>query len=150
MFGGLYRLVGAVADWRPRDFLIGMVAAEAVALLAVVSLGFGIFAAFTHLAATQGTVHAALVISGSAAVVAAIAGFALARWQAGASPPDPPPAEPPPDSLEVLLKSLTAAGTQQDQAALISALRLGRDLTPMELLAVSLVSGFFAGRKAGK
>jgi hypothetical protein len=141
MFGGLYRLVGAVADWRPRDFLIGMVAAEAVALLAVVSLGFGIFAAFTHLAATQGTVHAALVISGSAAVVAAIAGFALARWQAG---------EPPPDSLEVLLKSLTAAGTQQDQAALISALRLGRDLTPMELLAVSLVSGFFAGRKAGK
>jgi len=29
-------------------------------------------------------------------------------------------------------------------------LRVGRDLSPMELLAVSLISGFFAGRGASK
>jgi hypothetical protein len=49
-----------------------------------------------------------------------------------------------------LLQSLSAAGAPQDQKALIAALRVGRDLSPMELLAVSLISGFFAGRGASK
>ena len=56
----------------------------------------------------------------------------------------------PPENLEALLQSLAAAGTPQDQMALIAALRVGRDLSPMELLAISLISGFFAGRTAGK
>jgi len=34
--------------------------------------------------------------------------------------------------------------------ALIATLLVGRDLSPMELIGISLVSGFFAPRKAGK
>ncbi|GGJ45378.1 hypothetical protein [Neoroseomonas lacus] len=149
MFRGLYRLLVAAGDWRPRDFLLGVVAAELVALMAVVSLGFATFAAYTHFAASEGPVFAALVISVSYGMVAIIAGIVLARWHARTSHHEArAPAAP--EDLELLLRSLGEAGNAQDQAALIAALRLGRDLTPMELLAVSLIGGFFAGRRAGK
>lgn len=149
MFRGLYRLLVTAADWQPRDFLIGVVAAELVAILAIISLGFGTFAAYTHLSTSGGPVFAALVLSGAYGAIAIIAGVALARWRARSShhAAAPPVA---PENVEFLLQSLAAAGTQQDQAAVIAALRLARDLSPMELLAVSLVGGFFAGRKVGK
>jgi hypothetical protein len=82
-------------------------------------------------------------------VVAVIAGVALTRWHDRSSPPAPA-ASAPPDNLEALLQSLTAASTPQDQKALIAALRVGRDLSPIELLAIALISGFFAGRTTGK
>jgi hypothetical protein len=82
-------------------------------------------------------------------LVAIAAGVGLARWHA--RPPRQRPSAPaPPENLESLLQSLAAAGTSQDQMALIAALRVGRDLSPMELIGISLVSGFFVPRKAGK
>ncbi|WP_137128528.1 hypothetical protein [Roseomonas sp. HF4] len=149
MFRGLYRFLAAAADWEPRDFLIGAIGAEVVALFAAVSLGFGTFAAYTHLSASEGPVFAATVISTVYGVVAVIAGVTLARWHARSSSPHPT-ASPAPETLEALLQSLTKPGTPQDQMALIAALRVGRDVSPMELLAISLISGFFAGRNAGR
>ncbi len=149
MFGGLHRFMVAAADWRPRDFLIATIAAEVVTLFTIISLGFATFAAYMHLSASGGPVFAAVVISLAYGVVAVIAGISLARWHDRSSPPAPA-ASAPPDNLEALLQSLTAASTPQDQKALIAALRVGRDLSPMELLAISLLSGFFAGRTTGK
>ncbi|WP_198374737.1 hypothetical protein [Neoroseomonas rubea] len=149
MFRGLHRLFLAAADWQPRDFLIGMVGAEVVTLLGAVSLGFGTFAAYAHLSATQGPVFAGVVISAAYGVAAVTGGIALARWHASSS--KAAPAEPaPPENLEALLRSLAGAGTPQDQMALIAALKVGRDVSPMQLLAISLISGFFAGRTTGR
>ncbi len=149
MFRGLHRLLVAAADWHPRDFLIGAIGAEVVTLVAMVSLGFGTFAAYMHLSAAEGPVFAAVAISAAYGVVAVIAGAGLARWYATSSRD---PATVPPASVnpETLLRSLAESGSPQDQAALTAALRLGRALSPMELLALSLVGGFLAGRRAGK
>jgi len=146
MFRGLQRFLAAASEWHPRDFVIGMMGAELVTLCAAVSLGFGTFSAFTQLSASQGPVLAAAMVSAAYAVVAVIAGAALARWHAPASaPPKPPPA---PEKLEALLRALTAGSGPEDQAALMAAMKVGRDLSPMELVATSLVSGFLAGRRA--
>ena len=149
MFRGLHRLMIAAADWHPRDFLIGAIGAELVTLFTIICLGFGTFAGYTHLSASEGPVFAAAVISIAYGVVAVICGVALMRWHERLSRPASA-APAPPENLEALLQSLSAAGAPQDQKALISAMRVGRDLSPMELLAVSLISGFFAGRGASK
>jgi hypothetical protein len=148
MFRGLHRLMIAAADWQPRDFLIGAIGAELVTLFTIICLGFGTFAAYTHFSASQGPVFAATVISVVYGVVAVIAGVALMRWHESSSRPASA-AQATPENLEALLQSLAAAGAPQDQKALIAALQVGRDLSPMEVLAISLISGFFAGRGAG-
>ena len=149
MFRGLHRLMIAAADWHPRDFMIGAIGAEVVMLFTIICLGFGTFAAYTHLSASQGVVFAAAMISVAYGVVAAICGVAHMRWHERSSRPASA-APAPPENLEALLQSLSAAGAPQEQKALIAALRVGRDLSPMELLAVSLISGFFAGRGTSK
>ena len=149
MFRGLYRFMLASADWHPRDFLLGAIGVEVVTLFAFVCLGFGTFAAYMYLSASDGPVFAAVMISAAYGVVAVICGVALTRWHDRSSPPASA-APAPPENLEALLQSLSAAGAPQDQKALIAALRVGRDLSPMELLAVSLISGFFAGRGTSK
>jgi hypothetical protein len=45
--------LGAAAERRLRDFLLGVVAAAVVSLFAAVSLGFGTFAAYVYLYTTQ-------------------------------------------------------------------------------------------------
>lgn len=147
MLRGLHRLLVAAADWQPRDFVIGVIGAELVTLFAAISLGFGTFAAYTHLSASQGPVFAASVICAAYGVIAVIGGAALARWHARSSRRRRP-APAPFGGLEPLLQPLGAAGTTQDPMLLIAALRGGRELSPMEILAISLISGFFSGRKA--
>jgi hypothetical protein len=53
MFRGLHRLMIAAADWHPRDLMIGAIGAELVTLFTIICLGFGTFAAYTHLSASQ-------------------------------------------------------------------------------------------------
>lgn len=149
MFRGLSRLLVAARDWRPRDFLVTAIGIELVALLAVVSLGFGTFAVFTHLATSEGTAYAALVISAAYGVAATLAGVTL--WLRHSRSAQRRPSAPDlPETLEPLLRSLAAGTNLQDPMALIGALREGRDLSPTELLAVSLIGGFLAGRSVGK
>ncbi len=149
MFRGFYRLLVAASDWRPREFLVTVVGAELVVLLAVISLGFGTFAAYTHLAASEGAAFAALVISASYGVAATLGGVTLWLWHSRSARRRPATPDLP-ESLEPLLRSLGAGTNLQDPLALLGALREGRDLSPMELLAISLIGGFLAGRNTGK
>jgi hypothetical protein len=52
------------------------------------------------------------------------------------------------EDLNSILQHLVAAGAQQDQLA--AAMRLGRELSPMQLFALALVGGFIAGKKLAK
>ncbi len=57
-------------------------------------------------------------------------------------------ASAPVEGIDSILQQLVAAGAQQDQLA--AAMRLGRELSPMELFALALVEGFIAGKKLAK
>jgi hypothetical protein len=152
MIRRLIGLVGARAERRLSNFVLGVGAAAAVALFASVSLGFGTFAAYVYLRASQGRVVAALI------VCAAYGMFAIAIWtiegaRRRASRLRRADAASPPTSLEnvdLLLQYLGAANGPQGQSALLAATRLGRELSPMQLLVLALIGGFIAGRKLGK
>jgi hypothetical protein len=142
--------LGAAAERRLGDFLLGVAAAGVVALSAAISLGFGTFAVYAYLRASQGRVVAALIVCaafGATAITIWAVGMARRRARrlrlaamasASASVED----------LNSILQHLVAAGAQQDQLA--AAMRLGRELSPMQLFALALVGGFIAGKKLAK
>ena len=75
--------MSAAAERRLGDFLLGAAVAGMVALFAAVSLGFGTFAIYAYLQASQGRVVAALIVCaafGAAAI--AICAIAMARRRA--------------------------------------------------------------------
>jgi hypothetical protein len=148
MIRGLAQVWCAAAERRLRDVRRGAVVGAAVALLAAVSLGFATFAAYACLRASEGPALAALIVG------AAYGLLALAIWAIGTARrrprPQRPTATPPPEDIDALPRSSAAAGTEQDLLALIAALRLGRELSPMELVALALVGGLIAGKKLGK
>jgi hypothetical protein len=45
---------------------------------------------------------------------------------------------------------LAGAGAPKDREALLAAMQIGRELTPLQLLAIALISGFIVGRKLFK
>jgi len=142
--------LGGAAERRLGDFLLGVAAAGVVALSAAISLGFGTFAVYAYLRASQGRVVAALIVCaafGATAITIWAVGMARRRARrlrlaamasASASVED----------LNSILQHLVAAGAQQDQLA--AAMRLGRELSPMQLFALALVGGFIAGKKLAK
>jgi Kef-type K+ transport system membrane component KefB len=150
MIRWLTDLVGSVAERRLRDFLLGVGTAAVGALFAAVSLGFGTFAAYIYLRASQGRVVAALIVCAAfGATAITIWAVAMARRRARrlrlaamAS------ASASVEDLNLILRHLVAAGAQQDQLA--AAMRLGRELSPMQLFALALVGGFIAGKKLAK
>ena len=153
MFRGLTGLLGAAVERRLHDCLFGVVATAVVGLFATVSLGFGTFAAYATLGASEGRVVAALIVGAAYGLTAiAIWGVWAARRHAGRPRRAAAAAAPAASSgtVDSLLQSLAAGGTSPDQPALIAAMRLGRELAPMELLALALLGGFIAGRKLDK
>jgi hypothetical protein len=150
MIRWLTGLLGGAAERRLGDFLLGVAAAGVVALSAAISLGFGTFAVYAYLRASQGRVVAALIVCaafGTTAITIWAVGMARRRARrlrlaamasASASVED----------LNSILQHLVAAGAQQDQLA--AAMRLGRELSPMQLFALALVGGFIAGKKLAK
>lgn len=150
MIRWLTGFLGAAAERRLGDFLLGVAAAGVVALSAAISLGFGTFAVYAYLRASQGRVVAALIVCaafGATAITIWAVGMARRRARrlrlaamasASASVED----------LNSILQHLVAAGAQQDQLA--AAMRLGRELSPMQLFALALVGGFIAGKKLAK
>jgi Kef-type K+ transport system membrane component KefB len=146
MIRRLTGLLGASAERRLGDLLLGVAVAGMVALCAVVSLGFGTFAVYIYLRASQGRVVAALILCAAyGATAIAIWAIAMARRRARRSRLAPvAPASAPVEDIDSLLRRLAAAGAEQEQLAL--AARLGRELSPMQLLALALVGGFIAGR----
>jgi hypothetical protein len=149
MIRWLTGLLGAATERRMGDFLLGAAVAGMVALFAAVSLGFGAFAAYAYLQASQGRVVAALILCAAfGATAIAIWAIAMARRRARRSRLAARASSAPVEDIDTLLRHLVAAGAQQDQLAL--AARLGRELSPMQLLALALVGGFIAGKKLAK
>ena len=150
MIRWLTGLLGGAAERRLGDFLLGVAAAGVVALSAAISLGFGTFAVYAYLRASQGRVVAALIVCaafGATAITIWAVGMARRRARrlrlaamasASASVED----------LNSILQHLVAAGAQQDQLA--AAMRLGRELSPTQLFALALVGGFIAGKNLAK
>jgi hypothetical protein len=68
----------------------------------------------------------------------------LARGAASA--PTPAPSE----SIHSFFQGLAGAGAPKDREALLAAMQIGRELTPLQLLAIALISGFIVGRKLFK
>jgi|SRR5579864_8521056 len=146
MIRELTGLFGAAVERRLRDCLLGGVAATAITLFASVSLAFGTFAAYVYFRTSDGRVIAALIVS------AAYGLLAIAIWAIGVgrrrSSRLRRAASASPGNVDSLLQAL--GGTPQEQLALAAALRLGSELSAMQLLALALIGGFVAGRKLGK
>jgi Kef-type K+ transport system membrane component KefB len=150
MIRWLTGLLGGAAERRLSDFLLGVAASGAVALSAAISLGFGAFAVYAYLQASQGRVVAALIVCAAfGATAITIWAVAMARRRARRSRlAAMASASASVEDLNSILRHLVAAGAQQDQLA--AAMRLGRELSPMQLFALALVGGFIAGKKLAK
>ena len=151
MIRWLTGLLGGAAERRLGDLLFAAAAAGAVALFAAVSLGFGTFAVYVYLRASQGRIVAALIVCaayGASAIAIWAIGMARRRARrlrlAAMASSAPAPLE----DLDSLLLHVLAAGAQQEQLA--AAMRLGRELSPMQLFALALIGGFIAGKKLAK
>ena len=105
-----------------------------MALFAAVSLGFGTFAVYVYLRASQGRVVAALIICAVYGVTAiTIWAIRMVRRRARRSRlAAMEPALASLEDIDRLLQDLLAAAAQQDQLALVAAMRLGRELSPMQ------------------
>src|SRR5579863_3454199 len=135
-------LLGAAVERRIRDCLLGGIAAAAITLFAAVSLAFGTFAAYIYFRTSEGRVIAALIVStayGMLAIAIWAIGMArrrFSRLRRAAS------ASASPGNADSLLRAL--GGTPQEQLALAAALRLGGELSTMQLLVLALIGGFVA------
>ena len=145
----LIGLCGAAAERCLHDCLLGVVTSTVAALFTAVSLGFATFAAYVHLCVSEGPVAAALIVSGDL--------WADRNRHLGnrSCAPACRPVAPRGGGLitpkcRCADQSLAAAGAPQDQLALIGAMRLGRELSTMQLVALTLAAGFMAGRKLHK
>ena len=150
MIRGLIGALEASVERRFRNVVLCGVAAATVALLAAVSLGFGTFAAYAYIRASQGSVVAAVILCAAYGLLAITI---LATWmvrrhasrsrRTGAAPASP-------ENINSFLQSLAAAETSKDRLALVAAMQFGRELSPMQMLALALIAGVIAGRKLGK
>ncbi len=153
MIHWLTHLLGALTERRFRGFLLDVGPVAVVALLGAVALGFGTFAAYVYLRASQGVVGAALIICFAYALLAILIGVVaivhgrterLVRRAASAPTPESS------DNVHSLFQSLAEASAPQDRDALLAAMQLGRALSPLQLFAIAPIAGFIAGRKLGK
>jgi len=128
MLRRLTACVTAAVDRRLRDFALDVAAAAIGALFAAISLGFGTYAAYVYLRAWEGPVFAALIICMAYGLLAISRRRAcrLTRGAAASSLASP-------DDVESLLRSLAAAGAP---------MRLGRELSPLQVAALALIGGF--------
>src|SRR5271166_627109 len=149
MTRGLTGFIAAVAKRRLRDFLLGVVAATFAALFATVSLGFGTFAAYIYLRALEGRAVAALIVCATYGLLAITIGLIGAASQRAGRLRRAALASAPASrgNVRSLLQYFAAAGTAQDQQALEAAMRLGREFSTMQLLALALIGGFIVGRR---
>jgi len=152
MIRGLTGFMAAAAKRRLRHFLLGVAAATVAALFAAVSLGFGTFTAYIYLRGLEGRVVAALIVCAVFGLLAITIGvIGAARRRAGRLRPAAAASAPASrGNVDWLLQHLATAGTAQDQQALDAAMRLGREFSPRELLALALIGGFIVGRRLTK
>jgi len=152
MIRWLTGLLGSAADRSLRDVVSGAAVAMSVALFSAISLGFGTFAAYGYLRGLRGGVVAALIVCAAYGLVAVAICVVWtvrrrqARRRRHATAVAPVPVGP----VTSLLQSLAEAGTPQDREVMAAAARLGRELSPFQLLALAVIGGFIIGRKLDK
>lgn len=132
---------------RPRELLVGGAIAMLLAAFGMVSLGFATAAAWLHLDGLAGPLVACLAMAGAYALAALVMALVLHRWRRSARRPAALPAGN--AQVEAILRGLGASGGGQDATAFATAVG-GREMAPLERLAVALVSGFLAGRNLGR
>jgi hypothetical protein len=136
----------AAARSSARRLLWGAVGAISIAF-ACVALGFATKAGFAALSATRGDVDAGLIVAAAyAAAAAAIWPLALLARRIGdkrAAPVAEPTAGR--DGVDALLRLLESG--DRETVALADAIKVGRDLPPLPMIALALASGYVAGRK---
>ena len=147
----LTAILRTTVERRYRDFRFGVAVSTAVVSLGAISLGFATAAAFSLLRSVTGTVAAETILAGAYAGTAVlVAAVQMLRRRASRRP-------------NVTASSRATSGTddipqiQPGQAAavgseapLMQALKLGSELSTMQLLAVALLGGIVAGRNFRK
>ena len=106
------------------------------------------FAVYVYLRASQGRIVAALIVCaayGASAITIWAIGMARRRARRLRLAAMASSASAPVEDLDSLLLHLLAAGAQQEQLA--AAMRLGRELSPMQLFALALVGRIYRGEK---
>jgi hypothetical protein len=155
MIGGLIEHIKSVAQSRMRRAIQSLILMAVVTLCGLVSLGFATYSAFLYLRSLEGEVFAALIIAAAYGAISVVTlGISLAFRRAdpphAAPAPQPVPTTSPADAVEPLLTSLDPAADPRDRLALLAATQVGRELSPVQLVALAAVGGFLAGRKLGK
>jgi hypothetical protein len=151
MIGRLTGLLGRAAEQSLQAVMLRLIVAMSIALFAAISLGFGTFAAYGCLRGLLGGSVAALIICLAYGLVAVTIwvvwtarGRQARRAQRGAAPSAP---VAPVGSVTSLLQSLAKAAAPQDREVMAAAARLGRELSPFQLIALAVIGGFIVGRK---
>jgi hypothetical protein len=150
MFRWVIGLVGATIEQRVRDSLLGIGVIIVSALFATVSLGFGTFGAYVYVSESEGPVVTALILCALYGLLAFVIWAVWAARRRAALGRRAAAAPTTPGNVDSLIQSLAGAGAPEDQQALAAAMRLGRQLSPIQILALALISGFIAGRKLSK
>ena len=145
----LIGLWGAAAERCLHDSLLGVATFTAAALFTAVSLGSATFAAYDYFRTSEGSVAAALIVA-AAYGLSAIAILAIGVARRRAARLRRAAATSSPWNVDALLQSVAAANAPQDQLALFAAMRLGRELSKTQLIALALAAGFMAGRELHK
>jgi hypothetical protein len=153
MIRRLTGLLGRAVEQSLQAVMLRLIVAMSIALFAAISLGFGTFAAYGCLRGLLGGSVAALIICfayGLAAVTIWVVWTARGRQarpaQRGAAPAAPV-APAPVASVTSLLQSLAETAAPQDREVMAAAARLGRELSPFQLIALAVIGGFIVGRK---
>jgi hypothetical protein len=150
MIRRLTDLLGRAAEQSLQAVMLRLIVAMSIALFAAISLGFGTFAAYGCLRGLLGGSVAALIICSAYGLVAVTiwaVWTARGRQARRGAAPAAPAASAPVGSVTSLLQSLAEGGALQDREVMAAAARLGRELSPLELLLMALIAGFIVGRK---
>ena len=146
----LTNFLDVATEHRFRAFLLGVGAAAVVTMFAIASLGFGAFGAYGYLRPVVGPVATALILCGASGLLALVIGafiWTLRRarqMQANAA------ASTLAGKVNSFLQGFIATGAPDQQSTLDAAMRFARDMIPMQLVALTLIGGFTAGRKLRK
>ncbi len=152
MASNLFGLLNAAIRRRLHNFLLSAAAVALAVVFAAISLGFGALAAYIHLSAVEGRGIAALIVCGANGLLA-ITILTLWAWSRGAGRLHRAAAisaPPSPSNVNPLHQTFEATSDAQAQLAAIALVRMGRNLSPMQFVALGLIGGFFVGRRMGK
>ena len=148
----LFGLLDGAIRRRLSGFLLGAAVVALGAVFAAISLGFGALAAYVQLSAVEGRSVAALIVCGAYGLLAItiLTLWASSRGAFGLRRAAAIEAAPSSSDVNPLHQTFGAAGDAQEQLAAIALVQMGRNLSPMQTVALGLMGGFIVGRRMGR